>query len=477
MLETNAKTVLFLSELGHVARAEQFMAQHPEPEGEGYLLVTLDLPIEWELARKGIPFVSGRDFRTRDTKPMVLAEEWAAQLLGHLEEYFFTYRGVSFARVYFIPLQIYLARVLYFADIVTAVFKSHPECARCVLFVSGDEVPGLRGDDYAVAALASQSCARGLGKEVVMVRDAEPTSPAMLFGMFTIKRSFFSAAITLVNVFVRLVTRPKKVRVLVYDSWRNFAPVARQLKSGEIVMVERLEAFAAGIKNIFAYRMRFVGFGPASRTAALSEAQALFARKKEQLNHSLDYSFATFRGVSHAELLRDVLGVCVQDAVDLSLGKVDAAYAYLGAVKPDVITMRISASTLQPQFPILAQVAKAMRIPALEIQHGLNYNGPGTPSKFYNAEFLGVYGKLIREELEKSGRIVGTAPVVIGSPRFDIYAPTGVEHDEHAGEQLTIGVVAASPCLAVQLDSWDVENYFQTIADAITQHWRYARDQ
>lgn len=470
MAEIHKRTVLFLSEIDHVSRAEKFIAEHSDLKTEEYMLVAFDIVIELELARKGILFTSGRNFRTRDTKPMVLAEEWATKLLTHREWSFFMYRKVSFARVYFFPLQIYLARVLYYADIVQCVFAVHPSLVRCVLFASGNAVPGLLGQDHSVFAAAASSAARGLGKEVLMVGDTQQVSPAQRSVSFRIKRGFFSMVLGLLNALIVLVRRPKKVRILAYDSWRNIAPIVRQIDSGEVLMIERMEAFAAGLKNIFDYRMRFVGFGPsiAPMSPGLMEAQSLFEHERERLYRSFDYSFATFRGVSHAELLRDVLGICVQDAIHRSLSTVDAAYSLLERLKPDVVLMRITASTLQPQFPILAQVAKAVGIPALEIQHGLNYNGPGTPSKFYNAEYLGVYGQLSIEELTVSGRSVGTTPVAIGSPRFDVYAPIKLKKKESKpGELLSVAVVAPSPCLGVQLDSYDVEEYFKAVAVAV----------
>lgn len=432
------------------------------------MLVAFDTPIEWELARKGIPFVSARGFRTRDTKPMVLAEEWATAALTHPHWSFFEYKKVSFSRVYFFPLQIYLARVLYYADIIGRVFEAYPSLERCVVFAPNSAHPGLLGQDHSVFAVAASSTARGLGKEAHIVTETESVSRASRPVSFQLKRGLYGIAIGLLNTLVVLVRKPKRVRVLVYDSWRNFAPVAQQIDSGEIVMIERLEAFTAGLKNIFGYRMRFVGFGTPVASASLMEAQALFKREQERLHDSFDYSFATFRGVWHGELLRDVLEVCVEDAIGRSLGTIDAAYALLGAIKPDVVVMRITAGTLQPQFPILAQAAKAAGVPALEIQHGLNYNGPGTPSKFYNAEYLGVYGQLTIEELAMSGRNVGTTPVVIGSPRFDSYTSAKLKtKNGRQGELLSLAVVAASPCIGAQLDTYDVEAYFEAVAAAV----------
>jgi len=474
MTEINKRTVLFLSEIGHVPRAEKFIAEHPDLNTDGYMLVALDSIIELELARKGIPFISGRGFRTRDTEPMVLAEKWATRIFTHTQWSFFAYRGVSFARVYFFPLQIHLAGVLYYTDIIAGVFETHPSLRRCILFAFGDAVPvrgsSLLGQDYAVFAVAAGSVARAFGKEVLMIGDTPQATPMLHSVTFKVKRGLFSLALKVLNTLVVAVRRPKKVRILAYDYWRNIAPILSVAPSFEVLMLERMEAFAAGFKNIFNYRMGFLQLDSyvTRESARRKEAKTLFAQRWEELNKSFDFSFATFRGVSHAELLRGALEVCVNDAIYRSLRTVDTTFALLRRVKPEVIVLRISSSFLQPQFPILAQVARATGISALEIQHGLNYYGPGTPSKFHNAEYLGVYGQLSASELTSSGSGIGTTAVIIGSPRFDSYNSTVSRSRERNPEDpLSVMVMAPSPCLGTQLDTYDVEEFFETIAVAI----------
>ena len=90
--EIHTRTVLFLSELGHVSRVEKFIAEHPDLNTEGYMLVALDSTVEWELARKGIPYSSARKYRTHDASPLVLSEEWVTALFKDTRWQVFSYR-------------------------------------------------------------------------------------------------------------------------------------------------------------------------------------------------------------------------------------------------------------------------------------------------------------------------------------------------------------------------------------------------
>ena len=65
MSSRNEKNIIFLSELKHIDMLSGFLAKHVDLQKEGYLTVSLDAEIEHALIEKGIPFRSGRDYRTR----------------------------------------------------------------------------------------------------------------------------------------------------------------------------------------------------------------------------------------------------------------------------------------------------------------------------------------------------------------------------------------------------------------------------
>ena len=118
-----------------------FLAKHVDLQKEGYLAVSLDAEIEHALIEKGIPFRSGRDYRTRTAEPMTLGEEWLTTLFDDERWKFFSYRGVSLSRLYFFPIQAYLTPLIYYFDIVANVLARHSGLARCIVFPSTTVVP------------------------------------------------------------------------------------------------------------------------------------------------------------------------------------------------------------------------------------------------------------------------------------------------------------------------------------------------
>ena len=368
----------------------------------------------------------------------------------------------------------HLVAVLYYTDIIANVFSAYPSLKRCVAFapIDPDPVRGgmLLAREEAVFIAVAKNAARALKRECVLVGSprAQPTAAYAI--LFAVKRAIFSVSLAFLNQVVVLARRPRKVRILAFDYWRNIAPILSSASSSEVLMLERMEAFAAGFKNIFNYRMGFLQLDSyiTRKSARRKEAKNLFAQRLEELNKSFDFSFATFRGVSHADILSDALEVFVSDALDHSLSDIDAAYVLLERTRPDVILMRITASVTQPRFPIVAQVAKVLGVPAIEIQHGLDYNGPGTPLNFYNAEYRGVYGQLCIDEIKAATKDDYGTLVSVGSPRFDVYASVSqAVKNNTSSDTLSVVVVASSPCLGVLLDTYDVEKYFAAVGAAV----------
>jgi hypothetical protein len=116
------------------------------------------------------------------------------------------------------------------------------------------------------------------------------------------------------------------------------------------------------------------------------------------------------------------------------------------------VLLRASVSG-QTHFGVLAMVAKKLGVPAIELQHGLEYLGPGSISRAHAAEFLALYGPAIRRELEQ----VGYEPerlVDIGSPRFDIYK--GISPQKNG----TIVCIGSDITLGGSADAYDCEEYY-----------------
>lgn len=468
-----ARTVLFLSEPGHISRAEKFIAEHPDIKTEGYMLVTLDSTVEWELGRKRAHYFSARKYRTHDANPLTLSEEWVTALFKDTRWQAFSYRGVALLRVYFFSLQTYLTPLLYYIDIATNVLTRHPSVTRCVVFPPLRSAPPA-GDDFIpqeadVLIDAVREVVTQKGKELVVPGGIPNFGARNGSTVFAYKRALFSVCISVLNFLVALVRPPKRITVLVSDYWRNLAPLLPHLNETEVLLLGRMEAFEAGCKNIFTYRMRFLHSDSfVSRdTAQRKETRLLFEREWRSLQESDVVREAQFKGISISPAFSKVINACVTNALTKTLDTIDNMHALLASCKPDVVLLRISTSPNQAHFPVLAQVARAQGIPSIEIQHGLGYYGPGSIDLRHLAEYTGVYGALTAREMKQVGDTY-TTPVSIGSPRFDIYAsmPHGGSEERNVAGTVSVVVIAPLSHLGI-LDVYDVEEYFQTIGSVL----------
>ncbi len=471
MSPQNERTGIFLSELKHVDMFERLLSKRPDLQKEGYLLIPLDAEIEYALTAKEIPFCSGRGYRTHDTEPMTRSEQWIEALFNSDRWAFFKYRGVSLSRLYFFPLQAYLTSLLYYADIVAQVFARHSALSRCIVFPPTIGVPP-RGFCLEVHNIKTVvDVVRFLGTQrnikILIPEITIPIRARTFDASFEVRQMLFGWGIGLLNFFVSSMRRPRRVRILASDYWFNLEPYLNALGSAEVFLLDRKEAFKAGFFNIWRFRMRFVHLDAYAKSSPPERDHA-----REQITEawrSIQKDSAIpeflFRGFSLRPLVVQALGTVVADAAAHVLKDIDDTYTLIARVKPDVVELRSTMSG-QTHFVILAQVARALKIPSLEMQHGIEYYGKGSMDRRHSAEHIGVYGPLTQRELRVAEDDITTH--VVGSPRFDVYASLP-EIDRakqpilHAG--LTV-LCIAPPVKPGTIDTYDVEEYFSAIAAA-----------
>jgi hypothetical protein len=153
----------------------------------------------------------------------------------------------------------------------------------------------------------------------------------------------------------------------------------------------------------------------------------------------------------HAKLLKDI----------------DDTHACLDRLKPDVVILRSTVSS-QTHFVVLAQVAKNRGVPSIEMQHGLEYYGPGSVSLRHRAKYTGVYGPLTKRQYE-SLEDKSTTPVIIGSPRFDVYASVR-ERVEKKLKPEPLSILCVAPAVdpgGDSPDTYDTEDYYKAVAASV----------
>lgn len=470
----NERTIFFLSELEHINNCRRFLDAHPEVSREGYMLISLDAEIDSVLKKEGTPFLSGKDYRTPDAARMILAEEWTSRILENKRWSFFTYRGVSLGLTYFPQLQGYMNRVLYYTDIVANVVAKHPHALRLVVF-SSPHVPPTAArclTNAMIDAIADvvTTIAAQRGKEALVQQSHLPRQERRRPLVSVLKQLLVRWGFVALNASMMLLQRRRRIRILVSDYWRNVAPALQYLDSAEVICTDRKEALNAGLKNILKFRMRFIHLDALSPRAPAErkQTQLLFAKEWQSIQAESRPPELLFRGFSLQPLFAMALDQIVKESVAKAIKDIDDAHALLSRLKPDIVMLRATVSS-QTHFSILAQVARAQGIPSLEMQHGLMYFGPGSVGKYQSAEYVGVYGPIVQREMKAAGYTHST-PIIIGSPRFDVYAP--LQKVANARESTGTGGMTFL-CIAPMIfpeestDSYDVIEYFEALASAL----------
>jgi len=469
----NERNIILLSEVGHVHALARFLKEHTALEREGFALIPLSIEVEYALTEKGMTFDSGGSRRTREPLTMTLSEEWASSILESKRWEFFTYRGVSLSRLHFLSLQWYLSYVIYYADIVANVVAAYAHATRIVFFYLLVREPS-RGSTLVGLQIRSlvdvvECLARESGRETIVVAPSSLSVVPMRSLSFTLKRALFGIGIAALNALIRFARRPKRIRILASDYWRNLESCVSHLDSAEIFLIDRKEAFNAGLLNIWKYRMHFLHIDAcASRsTSEREEAHTRISKEFESLQRNAELPACKLHGFSLEPLVSRALALIVKDVLTNTLKQIDDAHAMIERIKPHIVLLRATSST-QTHFVVLAQVARVHGVPSLEVQHGLQYQGPGSFTRRHSAQFMGVYGPFTQKEMRAAGDTF-SIPIIIGSPRFDIFASMLQTRDKDTPpkKEVTFLCIANSVDLGTDADTYAYWEYFSAIADAV----------
>ncbi len=466
-------TVFLLYEVGHIKELERFWREQPQESGS--LVVALTPFVEEVLVKKGITFVSGRNYRPADMGRFLEAESWVARMADSPQWKWFQYRDVSLSQLFSFSIQFYLVQLLYYGTSIENIFIKHPSVRRLVVFPSFQTVP-LKGRALARKQIeAIVACARLVatrhGVEVIVPRMTPAHIKRADVGRyyFTLKQAFAEAGMWLFNVFITFARPRGAPRILASDYWRNIAPVMSQLPHGELILFDRTEALNAGIRNLWRFKVRLFNlnsFPVRHRSAEQAETQKRFEEQWRDLRKN-GLPECSAGGTSLHPMLAEMLDEIILHETPLMLRNIDSAYEMLQTLAPDIVFLRVSVTT-QTHFAILAMVARALSIPSLELQHGLEYLGPGSISKHHSAEYVAVYGRVIQDEFAALGRPREKTPIV-GSPRFDVYKneAAAVQHDAGGADAISILCIGYGVGVEWFYDDYEMEDYYAAIARAV----------
>lgn len=464
-------TLFLLYELGHVDGLERLFRNRPHEYADS-LAIALSFDIEEELRKRNIPFSSGRDYKKIAPDLLTAQDAMMDAFFVDPRWKIFTYRSIELRTTFLFMFRAYFQRVWYYGNLLISILEAHPEAERLAVFAPSGMLSSVAGGlshrEREVVIDCTKIVAARSGMSVTIVpsdRVSEALHDRFRLFFFTVRRIMFGLFLAVWNASIAFLCRPRRPRLLISDHWRNVGSAIELLKEGECIFLDRLEMRRISWRMLLRYRMRFVhseDFVSRRMRKRAQESAQEFAREWDTLRSDIDPVFM-FRGYSFDALLVQAVDDIVRGFGKL-LREIEGTYALYEHFKPDVVLLRASVSG-QTHFSILPLVARETHIPSLELQHGLEYLGPGSWSREHAAEHIASYGPLVKEELVSAGH----APEhvhEIGSPRFDAFSriPTV---EGNGGRPLMVLCISPDIRVFEIYDSYSAEDYFTTVAAAI----------
>ncbi len=466
-----SRTLFLLYELGHIDGLERLFRNQPH-ERAGSLTVALSLDIEEELRKRNIPFFSGCDYKKIAPDLLTAQDAMMDAFFADPRWKLFTYRGIELRTTFLFMFRAYFQRVWYYGNLLISILEAHPEAERLAVFAPSGMLSSVAGGlshrEREVVIDCAKIVAARSGMPVTVVpsdRVSEALHDRFRLFFFTVQRMLFGFSLAVWNASIAFLCRPRRPRLLISDHWRNVGSTIELLKEGECIFLDRQEIRHIPWRMLLRYRMHFVhseDFVSRSMRKRAQKSAQEFAREWDTLRSDIDPVFM-FRGYSFDALLVQAVDDIVRGFGKL-LREIEGTYALYEHFKPDVVLLRASVSG-QTHFSILPLVAREKHILSLELQHGLEYLGPGSWSREHAAEHIASYGPLVKEELVSAGHAPERVHE-IGSPRFDDLSRIPAVEGS-GGRSLTVLCISPDIRVFEIYDSYSAEDYFTTVAAAI----------
>ncbi len=469
------KTMFIIYELGHVDELKKYFEKHPE-EKISSVVVALSIDIEEKLFKEGIPFVSGGSYKKVFLDQLSNEDDMMKIFFNDPRWNEFVYRDIHLPEIFRFMFRAYLQVVRYYGMLITSIIEAHPTVDEVKIFEMSEVVSSAHGTLAFRELNVVIDCTKRIGEVrrfsvTVLPRSILTTSlrSSLCVGIFSLKRTLFGIMIKIWNVIIAAISRPRQSRFLVSDHWRNIESSVRLLKDAELIFLDRTEIRHISLRLLIRYRMRFVhitDFLSKKVRPEIEENSRKLQQKWSAMRKDMPQIFV-WNSCSFDELLLNAVNDIVLDFPRI-LSDIDGTYVMYKKVRPHVVELRASVSK-QTHFSILPLVAKKCGIPSLELQHGLEYLGPGSSSREHAAEYIAVYGALIKKELMAIGYENDKLPV-IGSPRFDQNIQLIEKYKKERSnkkEKFTILCIAPDIRAFEIYDSYSASDYFTSIAAAL----------
>ncbi len=449
----SARTI-FVYEPGQIQTLEALLP-HRGTDAE---IVAMDMEVEYLLQEKNIPFVSGRRYRETETlEHMKFTEQFIENLFKRKDWQWFSYRNIPLGRIFAFPLRQYLNRSLYYIEFFSNAASHQP--APWFVFRPNGPTPDLGGplikDTFNEVVNAAQCVAKERHVKIYVPPEIPPERRSLTIICRRVQRAVFNIGIELINMGMRLFRHRDATRLIISDTWSHVGSVVSALPEAEVIMIEKRTLFEIPFREMWRHRIRFNGLNSAKETHSRGAAlkQLKIARQGQSRARTV------YKAINISLLVENALDILAGSALATVVQQIDGAYDLLREPTTAVL-LRVSTGG-QTHYGVLALVAKQLGVPAIELQHGLEYLGEGSISRDHMAEYLALYGPIIHEEFVR----IGYDPVRlinIGSPRFDTYRASPLD-----GQHTILCIVQDLQYVGEGPDSYDMEDFYVNFFSAL----------
>lgn len=470
------KTAIILYELEQLTSLDALLEKW-SVKGAIPVVVSLDAEIDYALEKRGVPFVSGKTLQNRIAPDSYMrSDELTREIFEHKLLSFLQYREVSLLRPLRLSFHQYLQTLLYYIEIMAKFVDHAGDIQRLIVPAPTTPVSATSGilAEHEVFVVV-EAVRRVAESRDIIFESVRSISVSLRAGnklqefSFAIKKMLFSIGLSLLNAVMSL--RPRRaIRVIASDYWRNIAPILHEIPDAELVLFDRSEIFKISISNIWRHKMRFMHSNDfLSRHARQETIQYSEECLKKWLTvrssvmEGVDYMFC---GVSLVPVCEQIMKRLVEHAVPRVVGEIAATYRMYERLSPNTVLLRASVSG-QIHFAVLPLVARQMNISALEVQHGGDYFGPGSPTRDRAAYFFATYGPLVCDELRNLDYAEDRL-LAVGSPRFDAYARDAQKVSVRQKiSEVTILTNTPSINIGERFGTYSIEEYFSALSKAV----------
>jgi len=385
----------------------------------GATIVCLDFLLERELAKERIPYVSLRDIIDSEADEegwWLLAQEVAREWYRLPAMQFFQHDGIRIAEALEpIVVEAYLARLLYFVRIYSALKKMYPDAH---FSIPARVIPDTPADDCLISferrAVIDAARVAHLSHDVfrTLVAPHRHAPPLVAW------KSLFVRAY---NVFIRLVPH-RTLKIYASEYWSHIGPVIERMSDIELVLMDSGELAHIPWRQLLKHRIRFRHPSDAIGREQLDKEVHAAGRFKEQWSaakEEVTRYLTSARGDLDWSPVLEAFEYLINYAPQV-IADIGAVHRILEEERPDVVLQLASVGGRWHYFFIMAHTAKALGIPSLELQHASAYIDPRVVYSRIETDYLATFGAYTNSWHERIGHARDQL-ISVGSTRFDQY--------------------------------------------------------